>query len=76
MRSVEPGVPHRPAGWPNFPREIRGRLFGQLAVFLRVAARGAQPCTANDGVQALRIAEAANQSLTTTRPIRLSEIPS
>jgi myo-inositol 2-dehydrogenase/D-chiro-inositol 1-dehydrogenase len=44
--------------------------------FVRVA-RGEvpSPCTAHDGVAALRIAEAATRALHEHRPIRLEEIP-
>jgi myo-inositol 2-dehydrogenase / D-chiro-inositol 1-dehydrogenase len=78
MRSVEPGVP-APAGpaWPNFLERFGDAYSAEFAVFLRVARREeSSPCTANDGVQALRIAEAATRSLHEHRPIRLSEIPS
>jgi myo-inositol 2-dehydrogenase/D-chiro-inositol 1-dehydrogenase len=33
------------------------------------------PCTAQDGVAALRIAEAATRSLHEHRPVRLAEVP-
>ena len=78
MRSVEPGVPP-PAGppWPNFLERFGDAYAAELKAFVRVA-RGddSSPCTATDGVQALRIAEAANRSLHDHRPVRLAEIPS
>jgi len=78
MRSVEPGVPP-PAGpaWPNFLERFGDAYAAELKAFVRVA-RGddPSPCTARDGVQALRIAEAANRSLHDHRPVRLAEIPS
>jgi myo-inositol 2-dehydrogenase/D-chiro-inositol 1-dehydrogenase len=77
MRSVEPGVPP-PAGpaWPNFLDRFGEAYAAEFAVFVRVAKGDEQsPCTANDGVQALRIAEAANRSLHDHRPVRLAEIP-
>ena len=77
MRSVEPGVPP-PAGpmWPNFLDRFGAAYAAEFAAFLRVARREEpSPCTANDGVQALRIAEAANRSLHDHRPVRLEEIP-
>ena len=78
MRSVEPGVPP-PAGpaWPNFLKRFGDAYAAELKAFVRVA-RGddPSPCTARDGVQALRIAEAANRSLHDHRPVRLAEIPS
>ena len=76
MRSVEPGVPP-PAGpaWPNFLERFTDAYSAEFATFLRVA-RGDEPspCTAHDGVQALRIAEAANRSLGEHRVVRLDEI--
>ncbi|HEV8547145.1 MAG TPA: Gfo/Idh/MocA family oxidoreductase [Candidatus Limnocylindrales bacterium] len=77
IRSVEPGVPPG-AGplWPDFLDRFAGAYSAEFAAFVRVA-HGVEPspCTANDGVQALRIAEAANRSLHDHRPVRLEEIP-
>jgi len=77
MRSVEPGVPP-PAGpaWPQFLDRFGPAYEAELAGFVRVA-RGDEPspCTARDGVQALRIAEAATLSLHEHRPVRIEEIP-
>ena len=77
MRSVEPGVPP-PAGpaWPDFLDRFEAAYRAELATFLRVA-RGEleSPCTAADGVAALRVAEAATRSLHDHRPVRLDEIP-
>jgi myo-inositol 2-dehydrogenase/D-chiro-inositol 1-dehydrogenase len=77
MRSVEPGVPP-PAGpaWPQFLDRFGPAYAAELATFIRVA-RGDEPspCTARDGVEALRIAEAATNSLHEHRPVRIEEIP-
>jgi len=77
LRSVEPGVPP-PAGpsWPHFLDRFADAYAAELATFIRVA-RGDEPspCTARDGVEALRIAEAATLSLHEHRPVRLEEIP-
>jgi myo-inositol 2-dehydrogenase/D-chiro-inositol 1-dehydrogenase len=77
IRSVEPGVPP-PAGpaWPNFIDRFDEAYRAEIVVFVGVA-RGAvpSPCTARDGVAALRVAEAATLSLHEHRPVRLSEIP-
>jgi myo-inositol 2-dehydrogenase/D-chiro-inositol 1-dehydrogenase len=77
MRSVEPGVPS-PAGpaWPDFLHRFEDAYRAELAGFLAVA-RGEMesPCTARDGVESLRIAEAANRSMAEHRPVGLSEIP-
>ena len=76
LRSVEPGVPPQ-AGpvWPHFLDRLGAAYSAELAAFARVA-RGDEPspCTAHDGVQALRIAEAATRSLHEHRPVRLEEI--
>ncbi|MFL5778828.1 MAG: Gfo/Idh/MocA family oxidoreductase [Chloroflexota bacterium] len=77
IRSVEPGVPEpaeRP--WPDFLDRFGDAYRAELATFIRVA-RGEidSPCTARDGVAALRIAEAATLSLHDHRPVALSEIP-
>ena len=76
IRSVEPGVPlpAEPA-WPHFLDRFGAAYTAELAAFVRVG-QGAEPspCTARDGVQALRIAEAATRSLQEHRPVRLDEI--
>ncbi|MCY7419071.1 MAG: Gfo/Idh/MocA family oxidoreductase [Chloroflexi bacterium] len=78
MRSVEPGVPP-PSGpaWPNFQERFHDAYRAELIGFLAVA-RGEtpSPCTARDGVESLRVAEAATRSLREHRPVALSEIPS
>jgi myo-inositol 2-dehydrogenase/D-chiro-inositol 1-dehydrogenase len=77
LRSVEPGVPP-PAGpvWQDFLVRFEDAYAAEFVAFLGVA-RGetASPCTAGDGVAALRIAEAADRSLHEHRPVRLAEIP-
>ena len=76
IRSVEPGVPP-PAGpaWPDFLDRFRSAYASELATFVRVAGGAeASPCTAQDGVEALRIAEAATRSLHEHRPVRLEEV--
>ena len=77
MRSVEPGVPP-PAGpaWPNFfGRFPDAYTRGVGRVPRRGARRGPSPCTARDGVESLRVAEAATRSMREHRPIPLTEIP-
>jgi myo-inositol 2-dehydrogenase/D-chiro-inositol 1-dehydrogenase len=77
LRSVEPGVPP-PAGpvWQDFLVRFEDAYAAEFVAFLGVA-RGDidSPCTAGDGVAALRIAEAADRSLHEHRPVRLAEIP-
>ena len=76
IRSVEPGVPPQAGpAWPHFLDRFAAAYSAEFATFARVA-RGDEPspCTAHDGVQALRIAEAATQSLHEHRPVRIDEI--
>ncbi len=76
MRSVEPGVPP-PAGpaWPDFVTRFDEAYRAELVGFPDVArGRVPSPCTASDGVEALRIAEAATRSMREHRPVRLEEI--
>ena len=76
IRSVEPGVPPQAGpAWPHFLDRFGAAYAAELVAFAAVA-RGeeASPCTARDGVQAIRIAEAATRSLHEHRPVRLDEI--
>jgi myo-inositol 2-dehydrogenase/D-chiro-inositol 1-dehydrogenase len=77
LRSVEPGVPP-PAGpmWPGFLVRFEDAYREELAGFVALV-RGeiGSPCTARDGVESLRVAEAANRSMAERRPIMLTEIP-
>ncbi len=77
MRSVEPGVPP-PAGpaWANFMHRFEDAYRAELAGFVALV-RGdvTSPCTARDGVESLRVAEAANRSMAEHRPVAVSEIP-
>lgn len=77
IRSVEPGVPPQAGpAWPHFLDRFDTAYRAEFAAFLRVAAGDEpSPCTARDGVQALRIAEAATLSLHEHRPVRIEEIP-
>jgi myo-inositol 2-dehydrogenase/D-chiro-inositol 1-dehydrogenase len=77
IRSLEPGVPPpSEPGWPGFIERFRDAYAAELAAFLQVATGALDtPCTARDGVEALRIAEAATRSLREHRPVALDEIP-
>ena len=76
MRSVEPGVPP-PEGpaWADFVVRFELAYRDEIAAFMEVA-RGHRPspCTAADGLAALRVAEAATVSLHEHRPVRVEEI--
>jgi myo-inositol 2-dehydrogenase/D-chiro-inositol 1-dehydrogenase len=76
LRSVEPGVapPARPA-WTDFLVRFESAYAAELTAFMPVARGEAEsPCTARDGVEALRIAEAATMSMTEHRIVRMAEI--
>ncbi|HVL52950.1 MAG TPA: Gfo/Idh/MocA family oxidoreductase [Vitreimonas sp.] len=76
LRSVEPGVapPAGPA-WANFLVRFEDAYAAEFAAFAAVA-RGEQasPCTARDGLEALRVAEAATTALKEHRIVAVSEI--
>jgi myo-inositol 2-dehydrogenase / D-chiro-inositol 1-dehydrogenase len=76
IRSVEPGVPPQAGpAWPHFLDRFSAAYSAEFAAFVRVARRDEpSPCTERDGVQALRIAEAATLSLHEHRPVRVEEI--
>lgn len=77
LRSVEPGVPP-PAGpaWKDFLERFESAYAAEFTAFVAVARDGApSPCTAADGLAALRVSEAADRSLHEHRPVRLAEIP-
>jgi len=76
MRSLEPGVAP-PAGpvWSDFLVRFDQAYRAEFAAFLDVARGGRpSPCTAADGLAALRVAEAATLSLHEHRPVRVEEI--
>lgn len=77
IRSVEPGVPPQAGpAWPHFLDRFNAAYAAEFATFVKVAGGDEpSPCTARDGVEAFRIAEAATLSLHEHRPVRLEEIP-
>lgn len=77
LRSLEPGVPP-PEGpaWRIFLDRWDVAYRDELLAFLDVASgKRSSPCTARDGVQALRIAEALTIGAAEQRVVQLSEIP-
>jgi myo-inositol 2-dehydrogenase/D-chiro-inositol 1-dehydrogenase len=77
LRSVEPGVPP-PEGplWNIFLDRWDEAYRDEMRAFVRVARGEApSPCSARDGVEALRIAEALTTSAREHRSVQLSEVP-
>jgi myo-inositol 2-dehydrogenase/D-chiro-inositol 1-dehydrogenase len=74
-RSLEPDAPTAEAGWDGFLTRFEPAYRAELEAFLPFA-RGetASPCSARDGLQAMRIAIAATRSRRERRPVRLAEI--
>ncbi len=77
LRSVEPGVAPPPGpAWRDFINRFEDAYRAEFAAFVHVAkGELPSPCTARDGVQALRIAEAATTALKDHRIVALAEIP-
>ncbi|HSL33171.1 MAG TPA: Gfo/Idh/MocA family oxidoreductase [Candidatus Limnocylindrales bacterium] len=74
-RSLEPGAPAAAAGWDGFLSRFAGAYRAELEAFVRVAhAEAPSPCTARDGLEAMRIAAAATLSAREHRTVRLTEI--
>ena len=76
LRSVEPGAPP-PKGpaYTGFLVRFEQAYQDELAHFLElVQGRADNPCTARDSLEALRIAMAAEESVSEHRPVRLKEI--
>ena len=62
-------------GWDSFLDRFEQAYRDELRHFVRVAAgHEASGCTARDGLEAMRIAEAAARSLAERRPVALDEI--
>jgi myo-inositol 2-dehydrogenase/D-chiro-inositol 1-dehydrogenase len=74
-RSLRSDGPDFGAGWDTFLTRFEPAYRAELDAFLHVA-RGERPspCTARDGLEALRIAEAATLSRAEHRPVRVAEI--
>ena len=76
IRSVEPGVPPSTRSpWQNFLVRFADAYRAELETFVAVArGESTTPCTADDGVEALRVADAATLSLKEHRVVSLEEI--
>jgi len=63
------------SGWDSFLDRFAPAYQAELGAFVEVAAgRAASACTARDGLEAMRIAEAASRSLVEVRKVALQEI--
>jgi myo-inositol 2-dehydrogenase/D-chiro-inositol 1-dehydrogenase len=76
LRSLEADAPPMPGpAWTTFLTRFEPAYRAELLTFLRVV-RGETPtpCTARDGLEAMRISVAASRSRIEHRPVRLAEI--
>jgi myo-inositol 2-dehydrogenase/D-chiro-inositol 1-dehydrogenase len=76
LRSVEPGGPRAPAEpYRNFQERFADAYRAEMAAFIDVAAgRRESPCTAEDALEAMRVAVACDVSRHEHRPVRLEEV--
>jgi myo-inositol 2-dehydrogenase/D-chiro-inositol 1-dehydrogenase len=74
-RSLEPGAAAPGPGWEGFLTRFDTAYRAELESFLPVA-RGEtpSPCTARDGLEAMRIAIAATWSARDRRPVRMADV--
>ena len=76
LRSIEPGG--RPApddAYENFRQRFADAYRAEMHAFVDVAAgRRASPCTAEDALEAMRVAVACDRSRAEHRPVRLEEV--
>ncbi|MEV6982886.1 Gfo/Idh/MocA family oxidoreductase [Sphaerisporangium sp. NPDC051017] len=76
LTSAEPAVDF-PKGepWPDFGARFEAAYIAEIGAFLAaVRDGGPSPCTAEDALAALRVAEAAELSRRTGRPARVAEV--
>jgi myo-inositol 2-dehydrogenase/D-chiro-inositol 1-dehydrogenase len=75
IRPLDPGAPTMREGWDSFLDRFEQAYREELRHFVLMASgREESPCTARDGLEAMRIAEAAARSLAERRAIELAEI--
>ena len=75
MRRLDGEVPDANPAWEGFIDRFADAYRAELSAFVEVAAgRVESACTARDGLEAMRIAEAAARSLAERRPVTLEEI--
>ena len=75
MRSLAGGVLNGGNGWDFFVDRFDQAYRDQMAAFVDlVLGRGENPCTVNDGREALLIAMAAERSLANRRVVSMEEV--
>lgn len=75
LRALDPDPMAMSTGWDSFLDRFAPAYRAELAAFVEVAAgRAASACTARDGLEAMRIAEAAARSLVDGRRVAMEEI--
>lgn len=75
LRPLDPGARPMGTGWDSFLDRFEQAYRDELRHFVRVAAgQEDSACSARDGLEAMRVAEAAARSLAEHRPVTLDEI--
>lgn len=75
IHALDQDAPALDHGWESFLDRFADAYRAELNAFVEVASGRAEiACTARDGLEAMRIAEAASRSLAEGRPVALSEI--
>ena len=75
LRSLESGVPPNEHPYRDFQDRFQGAYRSEMEAFVEVAAgRRESPCTAQDALEALRIAVACDVSRAERRPVGLEEV--
>jgi myo-inositol 2-dehydrogenase / D-chiro-inositol 1-dehydrogenase len=75
IQPLDAGAPAMRVGWDSFLDRFEQAYRDELRAFVQVArGEAASACIARDGLEALRIAEAASRSLAEGRPVALAEI--
>jgi len=76
LRSVEPeGTPAPADPYPQFQARFAAAYRAEMEWFVELAAgRRESPCTAEDALEALRIAVACDRSRAEHRPVRVEEV--
>jgi myo-inositol 2-dehydrogenase/D-chiro-inositol 1-dehydrogenase len=76
LRSVEPGMPPAPTdAYQNFQQRFADAYRAEMAAFVEVAAgRAESACTAEDALEAMRVAVACDLSRAEHRPVLVEEV--